>query len=225
MEWNIQARAHACQSCQRKFADKETFHTLLFDEKGGYERFDVCQKCWEEQYSQGATQKKGFVSYWQTVYTVPPAAPPDPILKESAEGLLRKLIELNDPKYGAALYVLGAMLERKRILKVKAQLAKEGQRVFVYEHGKTGDLFHIPDPNLQLQQLEAVQHEVLHLLQHGLDGGTEPGSVISEVPGNSTSQSAEDKPAEGPVPQASESASASGEGPENPEEKERVNAS
>jgi hypothetical protein len=168
MEWNIQSRAHSCQSCQKEFADKESFHTMLFDEKGGYARFDVCQSCWTSQYSQGATDRKGFVSHWQSIYTVPLAAPPEAIQKETAETLLRKLVELNDPKHGPALYILAAMLERKRILKVKTQLSRDGQRVFVYEHGKTGDLFQIQDPNLQLHQLEGVQHEVLHLLQHGL---------------------------------------------------------
>lgn len=187
MEWNIQSRAHECQSCKKEFADKETFHTMLFDEKGGYSRFDVCQSCWTSQYSQGATDRKGFVSYWQSIYTVPPAAPPEPIQKESAETMLRKLVEMNDPKYGPALYILAAMLERKRILKVKTQLSREGQRVFVYEHPKTGDLFQIQDPNLQLHQLEGVQHEVLHLLQHGLGGSNnEP-----EQPSNATQPAGE----------------------------------
>lgn len=179
MEWNIQARAHACQSCKKEFADKETFHTLLFDGKAGYERFDVCQECWNQQYSQGANERKGFVSYWQTVYTVPPAAPPEPIQKENAEGLLRKLMELNDPSYGPALYILAAMLERKRIIKVKTQLSKDGQRVFIYEHPRSGDLFQIADPNLQLHQLEGVQHQVLHLLQHGLPGEAAPAQAES----------------------------------------------
>jgi hypothetical protein len=146
---------------------------MLFDQKSGYERFDVCESCWTTQYSQGATDRKGFVSYWQSIYTVPPAAPPEPIQKETAETLLRKLVERNDSKDGPALYILAAMLERKRILKVKTQLSRDGERVFVYEHGKTGDLFQIQDPNLQLHQLEGVQHEVLHLLQHGLSSSSE----------------------------------------------------
>ena len=193
MEWNIQSRAHACQGCKKPFEDKEAFHTMLFDEKSGYVRFDVCEGCWKDQYSQGAMDRKGFVSYWQSVYMVPPAAPPEPIQKETAETLLRKILETNDPKYGPALYILGAMLERKRILKVKTQLSREGRRVFVYEHAKSGDLFQIEDPNLQLDQLEAVQHEVLHLLQHGLeiqqsdgnnssDGSPEPSTPIAEEP-------------------------------------------
>ena len=180
MEWNIQSRAHACQACKKQFADKEAFHTMLFDEKAGYERFDVCQDCWNSQYSQGATDRKGFVSYWQSIYTVPPAAPPEAIQKETAETLLRRLVEMNDSKYGPALYILAAMLERKRILKVKTQLSRDGQRIFVYEHGKTGDLFQIQDPNLQLHQLESVQHEVLHLLQHGLDSSNN----VIEQPSN-----------------------------------------
>jgi hypothetical protein len=191
MEWNIQARAHACQSCQKHFADKEAFHTLLFDEKKGYERLDVCQNCWTEQYSQGATERKGFVSHWQTVYTVPPAAPPDPIQKENAETLLRKLMEKNDPKFGPALYILAAMLERKRIIKVKTQLSRDGERVFIYEHPRTGDLFQVADPNLQLQQLEGVQHEVLQLLQHGLPEESPVDSVTMEPVAPAQEQSIE----------------------------------
>jgi hypothetical protein len=199
MEWNIQSRAHACQSCKKPFADKEPFHTLLFDQKSGYERFDICANCWTAQYSQGALDRKGFVSYWQSVYTVPPASPPEPIQKETAETLLRKLLEKNNPAYGPALYILAAMLERKRILKVKTQLSREGQRVFVYEHGKSGDLFQIQDPNLQLQQLESVQHEVLHLLQHGLDEPATP----ADVPPNSAGAPV-DEPSEEALAQAEE---------------------
>ena len=122
MEWNIQSRAHTCQSCKKEFADKEAFHTLLFDQKSGYERFDVCANCWTAQYSEGAVDRKGFVSFWQSVYNTPPARPPEAIQRETAETLLRKLAERNDPKDRAALYILGAMLERKRLLKIKAQL-------------------------------------------------------------------------------------------------------
>jgi hypothetical protein len=62
------------------------------------------------------------------------------------------------------------MLERKRLLKVKEQLVRDGQRVFVYEQPHTGDVFTIIDPNLQLNQLEAVQRDVALLLEHGFAG-------------------------------------------------------
>jgi hypothetical protein len=168
IEWNIQSRGHTCQGCHRHFEDQESFHTLLFDQKQCYERLDVCEACWKSQYSQGATDRKGFVSYWHGIYEVPPAAPPDAIQKENAETLLRKLIEIKDPAHAGALFILAVMLERKRLFKVKAQLNEGGQRAFVYEHAKSGDLFTIPDPYLQLDQLEEVQRDVAQLLEHGL---------------------------------------------------------
>ncbi len=168
IEWNIQSRAHSCQACHKHFAEREPFHTLLFDQKQSYERLDVCEACWSSQFSQGATDRKGFVSHWQSVYVMPAAAPPDPIQKETAETLLRKLVERNDPQHAAALFILAVMLERKRLFKVKAQINQDGQRAFVYEHAKSGDLFTIPEVQLQLDQLDEVQRDVAHLLEHGL---------------------------------------------------------
>jgi hypothetical protein len=167
-EWNIQSRAHACTACGKHFADKEAYHTLLFDEKAEFNRSDICQACWQQQYGDGARDRKGFISYWQGVYEAPPP-PTDPIKKETAESLLRKLIELNDPQYIPAGFILAVMLERKRVLKVKEQLVRDGKRVFIYEQPTTGDVFTIVDPNLQLNQLEQVQRDVAGLLEHGLN--------------------------------------------------------
>jgi hypothetical protein len=167
-EWNIQSRAHACQACQKSFADKQPYHTVLIEDKQQYHRLDICPACWESQYRDGASDRKGFISQWQGVYHAPPAAPVDAIQKESAETLLRKLIEANDPKYGPVCYVLAAMLERKRIFKVAEQLQRDGVRIFIYEHPKSGDVLTIADPNLQLNQLEQVQRDTADLLAHGL---------------------------------------------------------
>ena len=167
-EWNIQSRGHACSACGKSFADREVYHTLLFDEKADFRRSDVCQPCWQKQYSDGARDRKGFISYWQGVYAAPPP-PVDAIQRETAESLLRKLIELNDPRHIPAGYILAVMLERKRLLKVKEQLVRDGQRVFIYEQPATGDVFTIIDPALQLNQLEQVQRDVAALLEHGLN--------------------------------------------------------
>jgi hypothetical protein len=167
-EWNIQSRAHTCSACGKSFTDKQSYHTLLYDERGDLKRLDICDPCWQAQHSNGAREKKGFVSYWHGIYEAPPP-PSDPIQKENAESVLRKLVELKDPRYAAASYILAVMLERKRLLKVKEELVREGQRVFVYEQPRTGDVFAITDPNLQLNQLEAVQREVASLLEHGVN--------------------------------------------------------
>ena len=186
-EWNIQTRGHACEACGKAFADKEAYHTLLFDDKAEFRRSDICQACWQKQYSDGARDRKGFVSYWQGVYEAPPPVS-EPIQKETAESLLRKLIEVNDPHYISAGYILAVMLERKRLLKVKEQIVRDGQRIFIYEQPGTGDLFTIPDPKLQLNQLEQVQHDVAALLEHGLNP---PAPAASTVPAETAPPSPE----------------------------------
>ena len=156
------------------------YHTVLTDARHDFVRMDVCDKCWTEQYTE-SRDRKGFISCWQGQYEAPPAAPVEAIQRENAETLLRKLIELNDPKYAAASFILAVMLERKRLLKVKEHLRSEGKRIFVYEHPKTGDVFTIPDPELQLNQLNAVQHDVANLLEHGLPTEQQAAST-NEVP-------------------------------------------
>ena len=46
---------------------------------------------------------------------------------------------------------------------------RDGKRVFIYEQPRTGDVFTIIDPALQLNQLEQVQRDVAALLEHGLN--------------------------------------------------------
>ena len=199
-DWNIQTRAHACEACGKPFADKAAFHTLLFEENRELRRSDICDPCWQQQQNgAGSCVRQGFISYWQGVFEVPPPAA-DLVHKETAETLLRKLIEANDPRYIPAGYILAVMLERKRVLKVKEQLVRDGQRVFIYEQPKTGDLFTITDPNLQLSQLEQVQRDVAALLEHGLyppateppappSAAAEPVNAESELPGEQSGSS------------------------------------
>ena len=166
-DWNIQSRSHLCHACEQSFKDGASYHTVLEYENSEYIRHDICEACWKGE-SEGATDRKGFISHWQGTYEAPPPAPPDIIQKDNAEGLLRKLVETGDERWREASYILAVMLERKRVLKVKEQIRDGNGRAFVYELAKTGDIFTIPDPDLKMEKLEQVQIEVAALLEHGL---------------------------------------------------------
>jgi hypothetical protein len=183
-DWNIQSRAAACEACAQPFADGQLLHTLLFDEHAeNLRRMDVCEACWQSQFSDGARQRKGFISHWQSVFQAP-APPVDPIHRETAETLLRTLIEQNDPRYAPAMFILAVMLERKRVFKVKEQIVRDGKRVFIYEQPGNGDVFTIADPDLRLDQLEQVQRDVAALLEHGLNppapAGENPAAGVAQ---------------------------------------------
>jgi hypothetical protein len=148
--------------------------------------------CWEGESQSKLRGQTGFFSHWQGVYEAPPPPDAEPIEKENAESLLRKLIEINEPRYVPASYILAVMLERKRLLRVREELRREGQRVFVYEQPKSGDVFTIVDPALQLDQLEAVQREVALLMEHGLN----PPAPAQDAPNGGEANETADAPGE-----------------------------
>lgn len=201
-DWNIQSRSRLCHECEQGFEDQQIYHSLLFIDQGEYARKDVCESCWISQYSAGSGATKGFVSHWRGRYVSPSPPPPEAIRKDTAESILRKLVEKNLPEYAGALYILAVMLERKRVLKVRDQIKKAGNRVFVYEHAKNGDVFTIAEPDLRLDELEKIQHIVADLMENGLpddttdttesEGGEAPENNIEapeETPGQPLEES------------------------------------
>ena len=157
-DWAIKHRADACNATRRPFVPGEYFYTLLFREADGYRREDLSEEAWSNR-----NQNIQPFSFWKTRYEpLPPAT--EPLPKEDAEQLFRRLIASENPP-PAACYVLAAMLERKRVLKqVKTKNAENG-RVLIYENGASGDVFIVPDPQLRLTEIENVQHEVAQLLK------------------------------------------------------------
>jgi hypothetical protein len=158
-EWTIKHRSDVCTATNRPFADGEYFYTLLFREPDGFRREDLSEEAW-------ATRNENIqpFSFWRSRFEPTPVAPPEPLGKENAEQLFRRLIaDANAP--GNACYVLAVMLERKRVLKQVRTEADGGSRILVYEQPDTGDVFLVRDPQLRLDELEDVQTEVSNLLR------------------------------------------------------------
>src|SRR3954466_13242400 len=133
-EWPIKHRADACAVTNRRFEPGEQFYTLLFREGAQYRREDLSEEAWSSR-----NENIQPFSFWKTRYEPPPAAPPEPLAKENAEDLLRRLLAENDPAHANACYVLGVMLERKRVLKPVKTEETDGRPVLIYEHARNGD--------------------------------------------------------------------------------------
>jgi hypothetical protein len=159
-EWPIKHRADSCARTSRPFEPGEHFYTLLFREGDGFRREDLSEEAWTQR-----NENIRPFSFWKTRYEPPPAAPPEPLARESAEKLLRRLLAENNPANANACYVLAVMLERKRVVKQVKTEQPDGPPVLVYEHAKSGDVFIVPEVRLKLDELEHVQHEVSQLLR------------------------------------------------------------
>ena len=163
-EWVITHRADVCAMTHRPFVPGEYFYTLLYHGADGYRREDLSEEAWRNR-----NENIQPFSFWKSRYEPSPPKPPEALPRENAEQLFRRLIASEKPPANAC-YVLAAMLERKRVLKqVKTEETTNG-RVLIYEHGSTGDVFIVPDPQLRLNELENVQKEVADLLQAAAHG-------------------------------------------------------
>jgi hypothetical protein len=155
-DWEIKSRAHVCAKTGREFQPGEPFFTLLIREGEGFRREDLSEEAWE-----GRNENIQPFSFWRSKYE-PPAPPPrEPLPKDDAEGLLRRLVAENEPAYANVRYILALMLERKRLLR---PVESQDDDMLVYEHVATGETIVLANPHLGFDQIPAVQKEVSALL-------------------------------------------------------------
>jgi len=161
-EWNIRSCAEQCTACERKFADREPLMSCLRFTPEGYLREDFCMGCWSERSVEAGGNE---VSAWSATWLAPDKKEAQTLKKETAESLLREMMETDDPSHRNVIFILAVMLERRRILAEKeVQIHPDGRKIRVYEHKKSGESFVVTDPELRLREIETVQLEVMELL-------------------------------------------------------------
>jgi hypothetical protein len=158
-EWNIQSRALQCAVLGRPFEKGERIFSALYWREGHYERIDLCAEAWNSR-----NENIEPLSAWQTDFVPPTPPAPEPLRKDDAESLLRRLMAENAPGTRNACYILALMLERKKVVRQIERQRQEDSSVLVYEHLPSGEVWLIEDPGLRLGELKAVQDEVAHLL-------------------------------------------------------------
>jgi hypothetical protein len=158
-EWEIRTRGRRCARTKEAFEDGATIFTLLFRERGGFRREDISERAWLE-----IKDTVEPFSFWKSKFQTPPPPAPESMPKETVEELLRRLLEGDLPEHVNARYVLAIMLERKKTLKQVDTRESAEERILIYEHAKTGEVFIIVDPRLRLDQLDSVQQEVYSLM-------------------------------------------------------------
>jgi hypothetical protein len=184
-DWDIKPRGDSCAACQQPFADGAVCFSALTFGENGYQRGDFCAVCWPARAGTAAP-----VSVWQGVFKMPAPEPEPALRKETAESLLRKFMEDDNPANRNVIYILAVMLERNRALVERDVKLEDGYpSLRVYEHRKTGETFLISDPRLRLDQLESVQQEVAAMLgwneektEEKAEGGAHAGGVASPEP-------------------------------------------
>jgi hypothetical protein len=155
-EWEIKSRAHRCARTGRQFREGEHFYTLLYRDGEGFRREDISEEAWANR-----NENIQPFSFWRSKYEAPPPPTPEPLAKDDAESLLRRLIAEGDSASANVRFILALMLERKRILR---PVESRDPGLLVYEHAATGETFVVINPNLALESIPAIQNEVSVML-------------------------------------------------------------
>ena len=92
-EWDIKSRARFCARTGKPFAEGECFYTLLFRDGDRFRREDISEKAWNER-----NENIQPFSFWRSKYEAPEPPPAEPLRKEDAENLLRRLVSRGGPR-------------------------------------------------------------------------------------------------------------------------------
>jgi hypothetical protein len=171
--WHVRSRGRECAATQRPFTDGETIVTALFPdpESSGYLRRDYGEDGWKGYQETGETP----FSFWRTKYTATASnEAANAAEKLSAEEILQRLVEEDEDHTENARFILAVMLERQKLLRETDSQRTPTGILRVYEHRKTGEVFIVKDPDIPLNQVEAVQKEVFVLLENN---GRSPAPV------------------------------------------------
>lgn len=173
--WHIKSRAHQCGVTGKHFDDGETIVAAIFPdpESSGWLRRDYSLDGW----AQRGEEEGDLFSQWKTIYKAPVATEKVAVSKESPIDLLRRLVEEDEEHTETVRFILAVMLERQKVLVEKDTQQVSSGILRVYEHRKEGDVFLIRDPNVALDQVEAMQQEVIDLLE---SGGRRRDQIIEE---------------------------------------------
>jgi hypothetical protein len=172
-DWKFRSRSHQCCYTGEPFADGEQFYTCIFidPQSDGYLRRDYSSKNWK-------LIRKNLdpppFSFWKSTYEAPQAeGKTEAIESHSAEATLRRMIDEGDPATENARYILALMLERKKTLRPVDEKESDsgGGRLIIYEHKESGEIFIVTDPQLKLDDIEAIQTEVAALLGEKMTDG------------------------------------------------------
>ncbi len=162
--WHLRSRARECAATQTAFTNGQQIITAIFPDpdSSGYVRKDFSIEGWKER----PTGTEAPFSFWKTTFTSTVSTEKPAAEKLSAEEILRRLIEEDEDHTENTRYILAVMLERQKLLRETDSQRTPNGIIRVYEHRKTGEVMIVKDPDIPLDKIQAVQEEVVVLLEN-----------------------------------------------------------
>lgn len=192
--WHLRSRSRRCSVTDTPFTEGQAIVTAIFPdpESSGYLRKDFAAEAWNDR----CEEDKAPFSHWHTKFRPTPVDESVPaVTKQTAEDLLHTLVEEDQEHTENTRYILAVMLERQKLLRETDTQPTNGGILRIYEHRKTGEVYIVKDPNIPLDQVQAIQEEVIQLLSPKPASEDAVVSAGDELPEKEVSESENRDPA------------------------------
>jgi len=163
LDWNVARSQRRCSSCDKQFAEEEPYYSALYDTGTEFERKDFCAECWS---APEAPHRDRAFSFWKT--EVPKPDQPKRIFVDDNvifDFFQRLAAEDEQPVKRNFRYILGLMLMRKKKLKFKDVVRKDGREYLVLRRSRTKEEHRVLNPQLTDVEMEQVKAELTQILE------------------------------------------------------------
>jgi len=190
MGWEFGKSTKKCAACDRAFGSGEEYFSALFWKattdytetvKENFIRKDYCIPCWEKKPSDAAGKTTGkpdkdassnVFSFWKTRITVKEVVKtPREVLVEFFDNLIEPSFQ---PKPDApipaeirqkVIYLFALVLLRKKVLRIKENVSREGQPFIIFERTPDGKVYEVLDLTISENELVSLRNEFSKLFE------------------------------------------------------------
>ncbi len=158
-DWAVSRASGRCAQCDQELAERQEYYAVLSEVPTGFERKDLCLKCW-----QGPPE--GHFCFWKSRVPVHEKKKRqiqvnDAVLISFFERLGREA----DPMRQRFRFVLALILMRKRLLRYEQTVRNDEQEHWQMRLAGTNAIHHVANPQMNDQQIAEVSQQIGFLLR------------------------------------------------------------
>jgi hypothetical protein len=166
MDWEIGSSSLACAGCNKPFVEEQEIFSALYDGRPTFARRDYCSECWPRQ------DRRPVFSHWRTRLPKRDAPVRRFVDDEVVLDFFKRLEGSPEPAKIGFRYVLGLLLMRKKVLKLKefrraeapiGQAQGKGAALILHDRLRDCD-YEVADPNLTEEQIRQMTGEINQIL-------------------------------------------------------------
>lgn len=154
-EWDILRRAEACSACSAAFQPLQEVFSLLSVKAATLGRADFCMLCWP-----AAPREEGKDLFWRSRVPEAKAAPKEMFDAAELFGILKRLLEENDPTRARLCYLLALYCARKRLIRLKGIDRTGGTERLVFVTPRSRETYLVPSVELSPEDIASARDEL-----------------------------------------------------------------